>query len=101
MEISQLRRRGVIAGEEGRNFRREEEAGADWKRVGQAQDAKGRSSGIMQLAISHRGNKAREASFIKVYSATYLITNNFFSSNIDRFPWGPLDPNLNSFISSA
>ena len=55
----------------------------------------------MQLAISHRGNKAREVSFIKVYSATYLITNNFFSSNIDRFPWGPLDPNLNSFISSA
>ena len=95
MEISQLRRRGVIAGEEGRNFRREEEAGADWKRVGQAQDAKGRSSGIMQLAISHRGNKAREVSFIKVYSVKYLI---IFSSNIDRFPWGPLDTNPNSFM---
>ena len=49
----------------------------------------------MQLAISHRGNKAREVSFIKVYSVKYLI---IFSSNIDRFPWGPLDTNPNSFM---
>ena len=69
--------------------------------TGKGSDRHRTQKGIMKLAISHRGNKAREVSFIKVYSATYLITNNFFSSNIDRFPWGPLDPNLNSFISSA
>ena len=63
--------------------------------TGKGPDRHRTQKGIMKLAISHRGNKAREVSFIKVYSVKYLI---IFSSNIDRFPWGPLDTNPNSFM---